>query len=223
MANVKKYRCMNVGNCQTANENKTFEIADGADKVCPDCKKDMVVEVKSGLSGGLIGGIVGGVVVVALGVCYGLGVFSGKSDAEAEKGAEDPVVEVVEEAAPDTVVVEEATPVDTAAAPEEAPAAVTSAPAKDPVAAPAVPANYLNGYALPYGLYTGPAKNGRPNGPNGDVKVTKSYSLDLHNGQSLQLNAGDKISRCKFVNGQLASGMLERPDGSARSITIGVN
>lgn len=49
MANVKKYRCMNVGNCKTANENKTFEIADGADKVCPDCKKDMIVEVK-GLS-----------------------------------------------------------------------------------------------------------------------------------------------------------------------------
>ena len=225
MANVKKYRCMNVGNCQTANENKTFDIADGAEKICPDCKKDMIVEVKGGMGAGMIGGIVGGVVVAGLAVCYGLGVFSGKADAETDKIADTDTVAVVDEVMPDTVAVEVVEEVDTIAAVEEETHAVEEPkPAGgNETGATAASANYLTNYALPYRLYTGPAKNGRPNGPNGDIKVTKDYSLDMHNGQSLQLAKGDKISRCKFVNGQLASGMLERPDGSARNITIGVN
>lgn len=228
MANVKKYRCMNVGNCQTANENKTFEIAEGAEKICPDCKKDMIVEVKNGPGAAVIGGIVAGVAVVAIAACFFLGVFSGEKAAEATTGQE--TEEVDNGTSTDSVAVVEVEEVETV---DSVPAVETPAEAekaepepakvKDGTTTAAAPANYLTGYALPYGLYTGPAKNGRPNGPNGDVKVTKSYSLDLHNGQSLQLNPGDKISRCKFVDGKLTSGMLERPDNTAKQITIGVN
>ncbi|MYM11805.1 hypothetical protein [Muribaculum intestinale] len=225
MANVKKYRCMNVGNCKTANENKTFEIADGADKVCPDCKKDMIVEVKGGSKGLIFGGIAAGVVAaVAIGL-FSTGVFSGKSDVAESVAVADTTV-VVEETpvqTTDSVTVNEAEKTDTAVVVEEPAAEPQAAPATDKeVKQPAV-SNYLNGYALPYGLYTGPAKNGRPHGPNGDIKVTKSYTLDLHNGNSLQLNPGDKISRCKFVDGKLSSGMLERPDKTAKQINIGVN
>ncbi len=216
---------MNVGNCQTANENKTFEIAEGAEKICPDCKKDMIVEVKSGPGGAVIGGIVGGVVVVALAVCYFLGVFSGEKTPEAKADPKENVVEVVKQATTDTVVVAETAQTDTVAPVTEPESEAKGGNKTDDNNGGTTeqPTNYLTGYALPYGLYTGPAKNGRPNGPNGDVKVTKSYSLNLHNGQQLQLNPGDKISRCKFVNGKLASGMLERPDETARQITIGVN
>ncbi|MDE5705731.1 hypothetical protein [Muribaculum sp.] len=225
MANVKKYRCMNVGNCQTANENKTFEIADGADKVCPDCKKDMIVEVKGGSKGLLFGGIAAGVVAAVAVVLFSTGVFSGKSDSNTDstdstKVTEEVVVETPQQGT-DSVTVEEATTEQTDSA------KVVEEPVKNPETTqsptPSTPSNYLTGYALPYGLYTGPAANGRPHGPNGDIKVTKSYTLDLHNGNSLQLNPGDKISRCKFVNGKLASGMLERPDKTAKQINIGVN
>ncbi len=83
--------------------------------------------------------------------------------------------------------------------------------------------NYLSSYSLPYGRYTGPAKNGVPEGLEGEVVVTQSYSLDMHNGSSLQLENGDKITRCKFKNGKLVSGMLNRPDGTSRTFNIGVN
>ncbi|WP_278743782.1 hypothetical protein [Muribaculum intestinale] len=221
MANVKKYRCMNVGNCKTANENKTFEIADGADKVCPDCKKDMIVEVKGGSKIFLYCGIAAGVVAAVVGIS----VFSGKSDVAEPVAVADTTV-VVEETPVqtiDSVTVNEAEKTDTAVVVEEPVAEPQAAPATDKEVKQPAASNYLNGYALPYGLYTGPAKNGRPHGPNGDIKVTKSYTLDLHNGNSLQLNPGDKISRCKFVDGKLSSGMLERPDKTAKQINIGVN
>lgn len=85
------------------------------------------------------------------------------------------------------------------------------------------PANYLTNYSLPYGRYTGPAANGVPDGLEGEIVVTKSYSLDLHNGSSLELENGDNISRCKFKNGKLVSGMLNRQDGTSRTFNIGVN
>lgn len=85
------------------------------------------------------------------------------------------------------------------------------------------PVNYLTNYSLPYGRYTGPAANGVPDGLEGEIVVTKSYSLDLHNGSSLELENGDNISRCKFKNGKLVSGMLNRQDGTSRTFNIGVN
>lgn len=216
---------MNVGNCQTANENKTFEIADGADKVCPDCKKDMIVEVKGGSKGLLFGGIAAGVVAAVAVVLFSTGVFPGKSDSNTDstdstKVTEEVVVETPQQGT-DSVTVEEATTEQT----DSAKVVEESDPEPQPPTppTPSTPSNYLTGYALPYGLYTGPAMNGRPHGPNGDIKVTKSYTLNLQNGNSLQLNPGDKISRCKFVNGKLASGMLERPDQTAKQINIGVN
>lgn len=216
---------MNVGNCQTANENKTFEIADGADKVCPDCKKDMIVEVKGGSKGLLFGGIAAGVVAVAV-ILFITGVFPGKSDSNTDstdstKVTEEVVVETPQQGTDSVTVDDGATPKQTDSAEVEKKPDPKPQPPTPPT--PSTPSNYLTGYALPYGLYTGPAMNGRPHGPNGDIKVTKSYTLNLQNGNSLQLNPGDKISRCKFVNGKLASGMLERPDQTAKQINIGVN
>lgn len=43
---MKKYKCMNIGNCDNANTGKVFEIAEGEQEICPECKKSMLVEVK---------------------------------------------------------------------------------------------------------------------------------------------------------------------------------
>lgn len=56
---MKKYKCMNIGNCENANSGKVFEIAEGEELICPNCKcgSDMLVEVKSSpwklIAGGL--------------------------------------------------------------------------------------------------------------------------------------------------------------------------
>ena len=42
---MKKYKCMNIGNCDNANTGKEFEIAEGEKLECPVCHKEMVIEV----------------------------------------------------------------------------------------------------------------------------------------------------------------------------------
>lgn len=43
---MKKYKCMNIGNCDNANTGKVFEIAEGEKLECPECHKDLLTEVK---------------------------------------------------------------------------------------------------------------------------------------------------------------------------------
>ena len=61
---MKKYKCMNIGNCEYANTGKPFEIAEGEELKCPNgCDGSMLVEVKSGPN---LKVIVGGIAVAAL-------------------------------------------------------------------------------------------------------------------------------------------------------------
>lgn len=69
MALIKKYKCMNVGNCKDANKT-IFDIPVGEKLECPTCHKEMLVEVKTGIGTGVIAGIVGAVVVIGVGVAY---------------------------------------------------------------------------------------------------------------------------------------------------------
>lgn len=65
-----------------------------------------------------------------------------------------------------------------------------------------------------FGDYNGPA-----NGLGGTIKVTKAYSLDLHDdGEPLQLSPGDEIQQTKFTNGELRAGVWVH-NGSRRSFT----
>lgn len=62
---MKKYKCLNIGNCDNANKDKIFEIAEGEKTECPVCHKDdMLVEVK-GPNKKLIGIIVGAMLGIA--------------------------------------------------------------------------------------------------------------------------------------------------------------
>ena len=66
-----------------------------------------------------------------------------------------------------------------------------------------------------WGKYEGPV-----NGLGGTIKVTRAYSLDLHDdGEPLQLSPGDEIQQTKFTNGELRGGVWVH-DGSRRSFTI---
>lgn len=66
---------------------------------------------------------------------------------------------------------------------------------------------------VPFGKYSGPAS-----GLDGEIVVTKAYSLDLRNaaGESLELLPGDVITKTKFKNGELVSGFWKR-GGQGRS------
>lgn len=65
-----------------------------------------------------------------------------------------------------------------------------------------------------WGKYEGPA-----NGLGGTIKVTRDYSLDLHNdGEPLQLSPGDEIQQTKFNDGELRGGVWVH-NGSRRYFT----
>lgn len=60
---------------------------------------------------------------------------------------------------------------------------------------------------VPFGIYSGPQT-----GLDGEIKVTRSYTLDLRNAshESIELLPGDVITRTKFKNGELVSGYWHR-------------
>lgn len=65
---MKKYKCMNIGNCDFANTGEIFEIAEGEELKCPKCKQDMIVEVTSKPWGKIIGIVVAVLAVVGGGI-----------------------------------------------------------------------------------------------------------------------------------------------------------
>ena len=78
-------------------------------------------------------------------------------------------------------------------------------------------------YSLGWGTYTGPMQGGKPHGLGGEVKVTRSYNLDLKkgDGSACSLGKGDKIVECKFKDGKLISGYIHYADGRQERIHIG--
>lgn len=69
MSLIKKYKCMNIGNCDNANKKTVFEIAAGEELKCPCCKMTMIVEVKKKPIG-LYAGIAVAVIVLGGGGAY---------------------------------------------------------------------------------------------------------------------------------------------------------
>lgn len=75
---------------------------------------------------------------------------------------------------------------------------------------------------LGYGIYNGPHQGAKAHGIGGEVRVTRSYSLDLKKSPAeyVQLNPGDKIVNTKFVNGQLKQGEIHFTSGERRWVNL---
>lgn len=222
MAKIKKYRCLNFGNCEKAGKKEQFEIPEGGEMKCPECGSEMIQEVKTS-NGMMIAIIVAAVVALAVAA---VALLRG-SDKEEEAQPEPPVVVVdegtdaadsgqvkVEQGGDTTIVVEE--PVTTG--PD------TISPDKDPENGPSTPSNYLTNARCEYGLYTGPAVNGKPGGGLGTIKVQGSHSINLNNARKeiIDIKTGDTILNAKFADGRLVSGLVKFANGQARQFNVGV-
>lgn len=196
---AKQYKCSNYGVCPEADKETIFletdlEEVDGK-YVCPKCGQELELIEKSGGSGkGKLIGIIAAAVVLLGGGGTALLLSGGK-----DEPAPEPVPVVVEE--PEVV---------------EEPAVEEPAPVK-PAPKPASSTTYNLGW----GTYEGPMQSGKPHGMGGEIKVTKSYSIDTKNGSSKQVAAGDKIVSCKFLNGKLVQGYIHHTNGQQESLYIG--
>lgn len=76
-------------------------------------------------------------------------------------------------------------------------------------------------YNFGWGIYEGPMKGGKPNGFGGEVKITKSYKIDLKNGSYKQVTKGDRLVNTKFKEGKLVQGYIHHTNGDQESFTIG--
>lgn len=76
---------------------------------------------------------------------------------------------------------------------------------------------------LGYGVYEGPKENGKPSGMGGQIRFTRSYTIDLKkaSGETVDVNPGDVMINVKMKDGRLIQGQLKRTDGSQRWIIIG--
>lgn len=237
MAKIKKYRCLNFGNCEKAGKKEQFEIPEGGEMKCPECGSEMIQEVKAS-NGMMIAIIVAAVVALAVAA---IALFRG-SEKEEEPQLEE-TTEVVEEAtdaAEDSIKAAEAAArqakADSIAAVEAAAAAEAEAKAKeDSIKAaeeaakakgktPSAPSNYLTNARCEYGLYTGPAVNGKPGGGLGTIKVQGSHSINLNNArkETIAITTGDTILNAKFTDGRLVSGLVKFANGQARQFNVGV-
>lgn len=232
MALSKKYRCLNVGNCETANQNKVFEIAEGTEPVCPDCGKNMLVEVKGKKPVTLI------LVVLALVAVAGVVAYSvlgGSKEKETKEAVADQIDIVpsenipgdsAKEATPEIVSeVVEPTVEQTNISDKSEAQNIGSATKNSNVSSEKPKANpkSLDGYSLGWGRYSGPASNGKPDGLGGEIVVTGHHTLDLHDGgKTIEFSPGDKITRVKIKDGKLLQGLLTRPDNSSRHFSVGV-
>lgn len=67
---MKKFKCMNIGNCDFANTGEIFEIAEGEQEICPKCKSSMLVEA-NGINWKKIAIIIAAILILA-GVGFGI-------------------------------------------------------------------------------------------------------------------------------------------------------
>ncbi|MBR6120787.1 MAG: hypothetical protein IKQ05_00125 [Prevotella sp.] len=201
---MKKYKCMNIGNCDNANTGEIFEIAEGEELKCPKCGSDMIIEVKPKSFGKL--GIIIGAAVVIIGAAVAFFALSGDKEEVTEPQPVQPEVEVVEEAPDTTTAAEPAQPETTAEEPVEEetkveePATENPKPIEKPKPAMKNPS---------WGVYDGPRDaQGLPHG-NGVLRITRSTTI---NGESAQ--PGERIEGV-FRNGYVNMGTWYKNDGNA--------
>lgn len=190
--------CLNDnGACSKAKSKEVQQIASRKDFVCEECQKPLreCPPPKSFWSkyGKLLIGAAGILVAAAIVVCI-LNMPSKSHEADAPAMLEDTPEQV---GSPETDVLNPADTLAQEPAPEQEPA---SAPAQKPEPV-------RSSIQVPFGTYSGPA-----NGLDGEIKVTRKYTLDLRNAahDTIELLPGDVITRTKFKDGELVGGYWKR-------------
>lgn len=197
--NIKYGRCNNIGNCPKANSKEIIEVPLGEDFVCPnpDCGSTLS-EVTGGDGGGKKKLFIALAIVLVLGGGIGL-YFTVIKDKEP--------TEVNVPASGGTETETEVTETETD---KTDPTKVTPANQQ--------PVN--NGISIGWASYKGETYGGKPDG-KGILTVTKSYSIDLKDGNKLSVNLGDKIHDAYFEEGRLVRGELHRKNGERSVFHIG--
>lgn len=203
-------------------EVQSVSSASMADLKCHVCGKRLkrVPDPNAGGNKGLIYGGIGAVVVAALVGGY---FWLGGESKDSKDSKVDTITEVVEEVttAPTDTAATTAEPVTTTEQTGDTKGTGETGGQDGPKT---TPTNYLTDYRLPFGLYTGPASNGVPDGIKGEITVTQPYEIDLKtsDGATLKVSKGDKIVNAKFRDGKLVQGYLKRKNGEGKDFIIGI-
>lgn len=222
-------QCLNDG-CSKCKSKEIQEIPARKDFVCQECGKELR-EVQRPRSfgekyGKTLTAAIAAVVVIGGGIAW-----LASSGSDSEKPAQEVIVadssavetpdttatQTTKEVAEETPAAQEAPAQETTTAPSPK---ASQAPAA-PKAAPAATAKTANGASLKCGKYEGPMAGGKPDGIGGMITVTRSYTIDLKDGSgnSINIEAGDRISNTKFKNGVLQQGQLIRSNGERKFLT----
>lgn len=194
--------CLNVGGCSKA-KSRELQEAEISEFICAECGKPLKEKKKSGevdpkkKKKKKIIAIAAAIAVIGAGTGIGLSLKNN----QAEKPVSEP------EVVTDTTVYEKPQPIDTTQ--------------KDPEPKEPKEPKIIN---PEFGKYDGPRNaSGKAHGLGGSVNVTKTYSLDLKDGNHtvVQLNPGDVIANTKFIDGKLVQGQLKRTDGTQKYLSIG--
>lgn len=224
-------QCLNDG-CSKCKSKEIQEIPARKDFVCQECGKELR-EVQRPLSwwekyGKATSAAIAAVVIIGGAAAWFA--FSGSESKKPSEAVAAPDSSAV--AAPDTTASqpqaasqsEKKAPEaasQTEATPESAPSTAAEPAVKPAVHSKPAPAPQTNGASLKCGKYEGPMSGGKPNGIGGTITVTRSYSIDLKDGSgnSVSIEAGDRISNTKFKNGVLQQGQLIRSNGERKFLT----
>lgn len=189
--------CLNVGGCSKA-KSRELQEAEISEFICAECGKPLKEKIGVGPTKPnkkkIIAIAAAAIAVIGAGTGIGLSLKNN----QAEKPVSEP--EVV-----DDTVFTDPQPADTTT---EDPKPVTKPKIINPE----------------FGKYDGPRNaSGKAHGLGGSVNVTKTYSLDLKDGNHtvVQLNPGDVIANTKFIDGKLVQGQLKRTDGTQKYLSIG--
>ena len=200
---AKTYKCTNYGICTEADKGTVFQETDLEEVdgkfVCPKCGQALEeIEKKPGANWKLIA-IIAAVLVASVGAVY-LSCFKGNDGGGSSTGGD----------GPDSVVVDGG----------DATAPGPSGPEPGPKPGPEPPVPQTS-YNLGWGIYEGPMKGGKPDGLGGEVRITKSYKIDMKDGSYKQVTKGDRLVNTKFKGGKLVQGYIHHPGGTQESFTIG--
>lgn len=191
---VKKGKCLNIGECQNANNKKILEIDTLEPFVCPDCKTELVPVASGGKGFNL--GVIAGVLLLVLAIGGGAYWFFTKADVPEitkETGVEGTPESSVPQSLPDEnreemIVESTETGESVEKTPEGNPYVEINRPTEgeNPV---------LNGkgtISYNYGKYTGDIQNGKAHG-NGQLQYFKRTRISENDDKERYAEEGDYV------------------------------